>query len=362
MNRKNVGNILLWLGLLVFFVYSIQAIVELEEITNLRRYKSIGRVLKALSRPNLFVTEYEIRETPFVLEIDCRETSKKSQVVQVEERSITFEINCESGISPVFTIYGAGFLPNVSGSVTWGSDRFIAESQEVSDIHFRTDRKGNFMYSARVYYEDLSRGQTFIVNEHLRVVSRELSETSHIVVNKMWETVQIAFLATSISALFATLFAFLMARPSSWWGRGLNILLQPILSIIRSLHPLLTVIIFIVYAGLGAFAGVLALTLFSTAVLVEKFSAYSQVNMTLPWKELLKVRFPGLAFRHLPVNLTIATVIGFFGGGGIGFILRQNINLLNYHDAGVAILAIIIVTGSLDLISRAVWHRIHQAD
>jgi len=252
MNRKNVGIFLLWLGLLVFFLYSSQYIIDLESITNPRRQEALGRVLKALLRPNIF----------------------------------------ERG------------------------------------------EQGTLVFSNTSYYA----------------------------VEKMWETLLTAFLATFLSALFATLLTFLTARPSSWWGRDLNILLQPILSIIRSLHPLLTVIIFIVYAGLGAFAGVLALTLFSTAVLVEKFSAYAQEHMTLSWKELLKVRFSGLAFRHFPVNMTIATVLGFMGGGGIGSILQQNINRLNYRDAGVAILVIIIVIGNVDLIRRAVWHRIRQAD
>jgi ABC-type phosphate/phosphonate transport system permease subunit len=62
----------------------------------------------------------------------------------------------------------------------------------------------------------------------------------------------------------------------------------------------------------------------------------------------------------LPVNILIASVLGLMGGGGIGFLLVQDINLLDYGNASVAILACIIVIGSFDLLSRAVWRKIQN--
>lgn len=79
------------------------------------------------------------------------------------------------------------------------------------------------------------------------------------------------------------------------------------------------------------------------------------------WKTLLKKYFPGLVFKHFPVNILIATVIGFVGGGGIGFVLQQSINLLNYRETSTILIACIIVIGSLDLISQAVWRKIQAS-
>ena len=185
-------------------------------------------------------------------------------------------------------------------------------------------------------------------------------ETTRQVVVQMWETIQIGFLATTFSAIFAAPFTFFSARPSSSWGRGFNILLQPVLSAIRAIHPLILTILAIVLAGIGPTAGVLALTLFSTAVLIGHFTEYAQQHNSLSWLTLFKVHFPGLALKHLPVNILIATVLGFMGGGGIGFLLQMEINLLNYRDASVAILACIVVIGSLDLLSRVVWQKIQR--
>lgn len=185
-------------------------------------------------------------------------------------------------------------------------------------------------------------------------------ETSRQAAVGMWETIQIGFLATTISAIFAVPFTFFSARPSSFWGHGFNILLQPILSAIRAVHPLIITIPAIVLAGIGPTAGVLALTLFSTAALVGDFSEYARQHTSLSWPILFKIHFPSLALKHLPVNVLIATVLGFMGGGGIGFFLQMHINLLDYRAASVAILACMIVIGSLDLLGRTVWHKIQN--
>ncbi len=185
-------------------------------------------------------------------------------------------------------------------------------------------------------------------------------ETSRQVAAQTWETIQVGFLATVISAFFATPFTFLSARPSSIWGRGFNILLQPILSIVRAVHPLIITSLAIVLVGIGPTAGVLALTLFSTAVLIRNFSEYAQQHTSLSWNILFKVHFPGLALKYLPVNILIATILGFMGGGGIGFLLQQHISLLNYPDASIAIVACIIAIGSIDLLGRTVWRKIQK--
>ena len=185
------------------------------------------------------------------------------------------------------------------------------------------------------------------------------SETNRLVASNILETVQIAFLATTISALFAFPLTFLSARSSSIWGRGLNFILQPISAVFRAVHPLISVIFIIVLTGIGnPKSGVIALTIFSTAVLFGKFSEYAWQHMSLKLSDLFKSHFLGLTLMHLPVNVLIASVIGFFDGGGIGFFLQQSIMLLDYNKAGTAIFACIITIGGMDLIFRAVWNRV----
>jgi phosphonate transport system permease protein len=54
----------------------------------------------------------------------------------------------------------------------------------------------------------------------------------------------------------------------------------------------------------------------------------------------------------------MSTIIGFVGGGGIGFVLSQNIQQLRYRQASVMMLSIAIVVILLDYASSRIRQRI----
>jgi len=58
------------------------------------------------------------------------------------------------------------------------------------------------------------------------------------------------------------------------------------------------------------------------------------------------------------INVRMSTIIGFVGGGGIGFLLQQNINLLNYRAASTQMIAIAIVVSIMDYISSQLRERV----
>jgi phosphonate transport system permease protein len=58
------------------------------------------------------------------------------------------------------------------------------------------------------------------------------------------------------------------------------------------------------------------------------------------------------------INVRMSTIIGFAGGGGIGFLLQQDINLPNYRGAGAQMLAIAIVVASMDYLSSTLRERV----
>ena len=54
----------------------------------------------------------------------------------------------------------------------------------------------------------------------------------------------------------------------------------------------------------------------------------------------------------------MSTVVGFVGGGGIGFLLQQWIRLTDFRAAGAAIWAIAVVVTVLDFLSSEVRKRV----
>jgi phosphonate transport system permease protein len=144
---------------------------------------------------------------------------------------------------------------------------------------------------------------------------------------------------------------------------------------IRAIEPLVMVIIFVVWVGIGPFAGAIALALHTTAALAKLYSEQVEsINLgpleavkatgatrlqTIVYAVAPQIVPPYISFTmyRWDINVRMSTIIGFAGGGGIGFLLQQNINLLNYRAAAVQMLAIAIVVATMDYISSRLRER-----
>jgi len=145
---------------------------------------------------------------------------------------------------------------------------------------------------------------------------------------------------------------------------------------LRSMEPLVMVIVFVIWVGIGPFAGALALGLHTTVALAKLYSeqvesisegpleAVSATGatrlQTIMYAVLPQVVPPYISFTlyRWDINVRMSTIIGFAGGGGIGLILQQNVTQLNYRAASVQMLAIAIVVSSLDFLSARIRERI----
>lgn len=144
---------------------------------------------------------------------------------------------------------------------------------------------------------------------------------------------------------------------------------------LRSIEPLVMVIIFVVWVGIGPFAGALALALHTTAALAKLYSEQVESIANGPLEAVRATgatRLQTIVYAVVPqivppyisftmyrwdINVRMSTIIGFAGGGGIGFLLQQNINLLQYRAAAAQMLAIAIVVATMDYISSRLRER-----
>jgi phosphonate ABC transporter permease subunit PhnE len=151
---------------------------------------------------------------------------------------------------------------------------------------------------------------------------------------------------------------------------------RTILNTLRSIEPLIMAIVFVVWVGIGPFAGVLALTLHTIASLGKLYS--EQVEniaegpieavtatganrlQTIIYAVMPQIVPPYIAFTiyRWDINVRMSTIIGFAGGGGIGFLLQQNLNLLKYRQAAVQMIAIALVVATLDYVSAKIREKI----
>jgi len=138
---------------------------------------------------------------------------------------------------------------------------------------------------------------------------------------------------------------------------------------LRSIEALVMAIVFVIAVGIGPFAGMMALGLHTIVSLAKLYSEQVESIMAGPLEAIEATganRLQTIVYAVIPqivppyisytmyrwdINVRMSTIIGFVGGGGIGFLLQQNINLLNYRAASAQMFAIAIVVASMDYIS-----------
>lgn len=158
-------------------------------------------------------------------------------------------------------------------------------------------------------------------------------------------------------------------------GFAIYMIIRTILNGTRSVESLVMAIVFVIWVGIGPFAGSLALALHTLAALAKLYS--EQVESILPgpleavqatganrlqtivYAVIPQIVSPYISFTmyRWDINVRMSTIIGFVGGGGIGFLLQQNINLLDYRAASVQMLAIAVVVALMDYVSSVVRER-----
>lgn len=159
-------------------------------------------------------------------------------------------------------------------------------------------------------------------------------------------------------------------------GLAIYYLARTVFNALRSIEALIMVVVFVVWVGIGPFAGVLALSLHTIASLAKLYSEQVESIMAGPLEAIQATganRLQTVIYAVVPqivppyisytmyrwdINVRMSTIIGFGGGGGIGFLLLQNINLLNYRAASVQMIAIAIVVSIMDYISSVMREKV----
>jgi phosphonate transport system permease protein len=189
---------------------------------------------------------------------------------------------------------------------------------------------------------------------------------------QMIVTVLQAFLATTLGAIFAVPASFLAAKNLTGKSKlsvWLYYLTRSTFNILRSIEALLYAAIFVFWVGIGPFAGMMALAVTTFALIGKLFSEAIEniengpieaVNSTganrlqlIVYAIFPQIFPPFLSYLiyQWDINIRMATIIGFAGGGGIGLTLSTYFGSLQYHKAGTVILFIVTIVALMDLAS-----------
>jgi phosphonate transport system permease protein len=202
-----------------------------------------------------------------------------------------------------------------------------------------------------------------------------------------WNTAEGLMVATILLGIVATGFSLVVALPLSFLGArnimgghpvtaAVYVVVRLIFTIIRSIDVLIVVIITAVLLGIGSAAGVVGLAFHNIGVLgklyseaiegidpgpLEAITATGANRLQVIWTAVIpQVVNPYISFTiyRLDANVRLAPILGLVGGGGIGILLFQSINLLQYGAAGLIIFMIVITVAAMDFASAQIRKRL----
>lgn len=159
----------------------------------------------------------------------------------------------------------------------------------------------------------------------------------------MIETIFVAFMATALAIPISFVLCFfaaknIMKHPAAF---AVYMSLRTLLNVCRAVEAFIWAIIFSVWVGFGPFAGMLALMIHSIMSLTKQYSELVEtVNdgpiegitstgankvQTIWYAIVPQVILPFISFTiyRWDINIRMATIVGFVGGGGIGSLLQM---------------------------------------
>jgi phosphonate transport system permease protein len=183
----------------------------------------------------------------------------------------------------------------------------------------------------------------------------------------MFETIQMAFIGTVVGVVIALPLSMLAARNLN--SKFVYAPIRALLAAIRTFPSILWAILFVIMVGLGPFAGVLAIIMYTVGFVAklqyesietidsDPMDAVSSIGVS-KWQLIRYVVIPESAPHLLSqilymfdYNVRQTSILGLVGAGGIGFYIINYIKFFEYGKAAIFMLIVLITVLAIDWVS-----------
>jgi phosphonate transport system permease protein len=368
--RRSIVTVILVILTIAAYVVGFR-VTQIDPVKLITSLPKSQKILSALIHPDLFTHNTQDATLDLVFPVPCG--SANAAPTPTTGATIATNVACANP-RDVITVQGSNMAANTDVKIQW----LLPSGNVLFSKLAKTDASGSF--TAQVEVRPINAAQDGVPS-HLQaetsvpvgglIPSQALKD----VVNAIVVTIFMALLATTAGTIVAAPISFLAARNimgNHWLGKSIYALVRSILNITRSYDSLVLATVFALWVGFGAFAGVLALTIVTIASLGKLFSeavenidpgpleavtatgaSSAQVVLFAVVPQIIP-DFISYIIYHWDINVRISTILGFVGGGGIGYYLSQRINVLEYQKAGTAIWAIVAVVWAMDFFSAEI--------
>ncbi len=347
--------------------------IDLKRLVEPQAAQRAREIFTAFLAPEILVPERGIQRVEALVRVPCESGNASPSTVEAGEGPRLFLPPCASPGTRI-RVRGEGFRPRSELVLRWvfAPSPQLPLGGELPAGRTRTDDAGRFELEVEIRpllaREGGARLQAEAQWEGRWRISPALTRT----IELMLQTIFLALMATTLATGIAAPLSFLAARNITARGpvgTAVYYMVRTTFNVVRSIEPLVVAAIFATWVGFGPFAGVLALTVATVVNLGKLFSEVIETIDPGPVEALLatganslqviryavipQITLPFLAFiiYHWDINIRISTVVGFVGGGGIGYQLKLWIDQTDYHKAGTAVWAIVAVVSAMDYVS-----------
>jgi len=368
---KSLQKLVITIAFVALLILSIQ-VTKPDLIKLVSSFPKAKSIMGQLLSPELIDRESELITVAQVVSVPCG-IVPNPEIADTGPR-IVVDPQCGNPNDKV-TVKGYGLPANAELSIRWilPTGGLLSVKNAVTD--------GNGELTEVLELRPITEGKDGVpaqIAAKIKLLEGRIvaSKTLQDVMDAMMVTIFMALIATTIGTIVAVPLSFLGASNitrKGFVGSAVYYVVRAFLNIIRSYEPLVLATIFAMIVGYGSpFAGVIALSITTAASLGKMFSesvesidpgpieavtatgaTRLQVVMYAVVPQIIP-DFLSFTIYHWDINVRISTIIGFVGGGGIGYFLSQRINTLQYSQAGTALLAIILVVWALDFFSSEI--------
>jgi len=203
-----------------------------------------------------------------------------------------------------------------------------------------------------------------IIAQEITEIEPKLFETA---LFSMFETIQMAFIGTVIGVVIALPLSMFAARNLN--SKFVYAPLRVILAAIRTFPSILWAILFVIMVGLGSFAGILAIIMYTIGFVAklqyesietvdaDPMDAVNSIGVS-KWQLIRHVVLPESAPHLLSqilymfdYNVRQSSILGLVGAGGIGFYIINYIKFFEYGKAAIFMLVVLIAVLFIDWLS-----------
>jgi len=333
-------------------------------------------LIVAFLTPDVVTREMDTRTISIAFPIPCG-SAPNENVIPSEGPRLVPSVDCTDPLTK-FTLEGFDLAPNSELVIRWK----LPDERLMTAIRTRTDSEGYFTSEVEarpIIATKNGVASRLEVDTLTPVGGLKPSQALLDVLDAMFETIFMALLSTTIATIIAAPLSFLAASnitKRGVIGTSVYYIMRFIFNVMRAYDPLSMALIFAFWLSFGPFPGAMALTVVTIASLGKLFSEAVE-NIDKGSLEALQATganplqtvrygvvpqvipdFISYIVYHWDINVRISTIIGFVGGGGIGYLLNLYINEFKWHQAGTAIWSIVIVVWAMDFLSAEVRKRL----